>query len=192
MEAGLRVSRVAVEQMARSDRLLDRQRHRTVTGSRSQLDRHSDRLLHRAHTVRGAVRGQVETHSRQTAARGARLARSAVRAIGAGEQTLTSRSGRLAALPERRLTAEDLRLSQWRRILGAYDYQRQLERGYSVTRDTSGNVLRSTSGVEPGSVLFTMLSDGEVVSRVTDSGNGPVDRVPRAPQQDRQHDEGMS
>ena len=192
MEAGLRVSRVAVEQMARSDRLLDRQRHRTVTGSRSQLDRHSDRLLHRAHTVRGAVRGQIETHGRQTAARGGRLARSAVRAIGAGEQTLMSRSGRLAALPERRLMAEDLRLSQWRRLLGAYDYQRQLERGYSVTRDTSGNVLRSTSGVEPGSVLLTMLSDGEVVSRVTDSGNGPVGRVPRAPQQDRQHDEGMS
>jgi exonuclease VII large subunit len=88
--------------------------------------------------------------------------------------------------------AEDLRLSQWRRLLGAYDYQRQLERGYSVTRDGSGNVVRSTSGAGPGSLLFTMLSDGEVVSQVTDSGNGPDRRVQEVPQPDRQHDEGMS
>jgi len=191
MEAGLHVSRMAGEQMARSERLLARQRHRTVTGSRSQLDRHSDRLVHRAHTIRGAVRGQIEIHGRQTASRGATLARSAVRAIGAGEQTLTSRSDRLAVLPDRRLMAEDLRLSQWRRLLGAYDYQRQLERGYSVTRDSSGNVVRSASGVEPGSVLFTMLSDGEVVSQVTNPATGPTAGSGAAPR-DRQHDEGMS
>jgi exonuclease VII large subunit len=64
-------------------------------------------------------------------------------------------------------------VAQWRRLLGAYDYQHQLERGYSVTRDVAGNVVRSASDLGPGSVLFTRLSDGEVVSQVTDDRTTP-------------------
>ena len=65
-----------------------------------------------------------------------------------GASLLTGRSRRLAGLPERQLVAEDRRIDQWRRLLGAYDYQRQLERGYSVTRDASGQVVRSVSGID--------------------------------------------
>jgi exonuclease VII large subunit len=89
---------------------------------------------------------------------------------------MADRTRRLVLLSGRRLEAEDVRLGQWRRLLGAYDYRRQLERGYSVTRDAGGTVVRSTHDVEPGSVLFTHVVDGEVVSTVAD----PLEHIPAA------------
>jgi exodeoxyribonuclease VII large subunit len=53
-------------------------------------------------------------------------------------------------------------------LLAAYDYHRQLERGYSVTRDREGRVLRSASSVLPGAQLVTQLADGAIDSEVTD------------------------
>jgi exodeoxyribonuclease VII large subunit len=130
-------------------------------------------------------------------AKGTTLARSAVRSLGASEEMLASRSERLAPLPDRRLKVEDLRVAQWRRLLGAYDYQHQLERGYSVTRDAAGNVVRSASELEPGAVLLTRLADGEVSSEVTNthhrsSAETQASRNDSSVSEvDRQRDEGM-
>ncbi len=82
---------------------------------------------------------------------------------------LGRRAGRLAGLPARLLEVEELRADQRRRLLGAYDYQRQLERGYSVTRAASGAVLRSVEGLAPGTALVTQLADGTVDSTVTNT-----------------------
>jgi len=83
------------------------------------------------------------------------------------EVRLTSRAGRLGGLPSRILEVEDLRAGQRHRLLGAYDYQRQLERGYSVTRDPSGAVVRSVVQLAPGTVLTSQVADGTVDSTVT-------------------------
>lgn len=147
-----------------------------------RLGRHAERLDHRARTLRGVVRGQVDSHAHQLEAKGGALARSTLRSLHADEEMLLARSDRLATMPARRLVTEDLRIAQWRRLLGAYDYQRQLERGYSVTRDGSGSVLRSVAGLRPGSRLVTQLSDGEVASEVTGTVTGT--------DIDEQHDEG--
>jgi exodeoxyribonuclease VII large subunit len=198
MEAGFIAGRLARDQLAVSERLLDRHRHGMVTGARAQLDRHADRVVHRTHTLRGAVRGQVDSHARRLETKGGALARSAVRSVVAGQSTLDAHRRRLAGLPDRRLQAEDLRIAQWQRLLGAYDYRRQLERGYSVTRDDQGRVLRSTAGLTPGSVLHTRLADGQVVSAVTDSdtdtsGDGGPDRDATTDvDRDRQPDEGTT
>jgi exodeoxyribonuclease VII large subunit len=147
--------------------VLARHRHGAATGARSQVDRHSDRLAHRASILRGTARGQIDAHSRQLSVKGGGLARSATRSVDAGQERLTARRRQLTTLPLRRIEVEDFRLAQWQRLLGAYDYQRQLERGYSVTRDPSGSVVRSTSGLAQGSLLVTQLSDGQVASTVT-------------------------
>ena len=170
VEAGGVAARLGRDQLARSERTLDRHRRGMVTGARSQLDRHADRLMHRAHTLRGGTRGQIDAQGRHLVVRGGALARGAVRSLETGQATLSTRTVRLAALPDRRLEGEDLRVEQWRRLLGAYDYRRQLERGYSVTRDDSGKVVRSASELDPGSRMVTRLSDGEVVSIVADRG----------------------
>jgi exodeoxyribonuclease VII large subunit len=166
IDAGQVVARMAAERITSTERSLDRQRRRVETGARSQTDRHADRLVHRARTLRGAARGQVDAHRNHLSVSGGILARSALRTLSGHRLEVERRADRLAALPARRLEAEALRVGQWRRLLGAYDYQRQLERGYSVTRDGSGRVIRSVSGVGPGSILHTRLPDGELVSTV--------------------------
>jgi exodeoxyribonuclease VII large subunit len=165
-----------------------------VTGARSQLDRHHDRVVHRTQALRSSVRSQVDGHGHRLVAKGSALARSAVRAVDAGEAALHTRSHRLAGLPDRRLQAESLQVEQWQRLLGAFDYQRQLERGYSVTRDGEGRVIRSALDLEQGTRLYTELAEGRVVSEVTGTGDR---RTPvrggdpsQAPTDDRHDDEG--
>jgi len=170
VERGLIAGRLARERFASCRRALDRQRRGTATGARSQLDRQADRVVHRSYNLRTAARSQIDSHERLLDDRAAKLAKSSVRSVGLGQQELLSRARRLALLPARRLEIQDLRVGQWRRLLGAYDYQRQLDRGYSVTRDSTGLVVRSTADVGAGSVLFTQVSDGEVVSTVNDAG----------------------
>lgn len=46
----------------------------------------------------------------------------------------------------------------------AYDPQRALERGWSITTDGSGRLLRSITGIMPGATLRTRMSDGTVTS----------------------------
>ncbi len=169
LEAGAHIRRLAADQMARSEGGLDRHRHRMIIGARSQLGRHSDRLAHRTQALRGSAKGGVERHQHRIEAAGAALVRSALRSLATAESGVTARSDRVAALPDRVLQAEAVRTGQWRRLLGAYDYRRQLERGYSVTRDEEGRVVRSSAAVTTGSRLFTKLAEGSVVSEVTDT-----------------------
>jgi len=91
-------------------------------------------------------------------------------------------------MPERKVVDEDQRLDQWRRLLGAYDYQRQLERGYSVTRDASGRVVRSIHGVDAGALLRTRLADGELASTVEEISEVVVAARPLP--SDRDNEEG--
>ena len=54
----------------------------------------------------------------------------------------------------------------WRRLLAAYDVDRQLERGYSLTLRADGSLVRRAADVAPGQELVTRLADGSVHSRV--------------------------
>ena len=167
IETGALAGRLAREHLSRAERLLDRQRHGMVTGARVQVSRHADRLVHHARSLRGVVRNQIDSRGKELDVKGTALARSATRSMALELQHLSGRTQRLAVLPPRRLEVEDLRVAQWHRLLGAYDYQHQLERGYSVTRDATGAVIRSVAGLGPGSQLVTQLADGEVTSAVT-------------------------
>jgi exodeoxyribonuclease VII large subunit len=160
------LARLAREQVSTADRhLASRQRAATI-GARSQLHRHSDRLAHRARTLRGVSRNQIDTQGLRLAARGGALIAASRRVLRAEEDAVVGRARRLSTAPERELVSEDRRIDQWHRLLGAYDYRRQLERGYSVTRDEQGRVVRSVASIAPGSHLLTRLSDGEVTSSV--------------------------
>ena len=43
------------------------------------------------------------------------------------------------------------RVGTWRRLLAAYDIERQLERGYTITLGPDGAVVRSVAELEAGS-----------------------------------------
>ncbi len=170
LRAGLAACRLARDLLGRAEDEHARRRRATATGVHIQLDRHTDRLVHSARTLRSEARGQLESHRHQLAAGVGSLARCARGTLRSEESSLLGRSVRLGSLPERRLEVEAVRAAHWRQLLGAYDYHRQLERGYSVTRDDSGSIVRSIAGMLPGSHLTTQVADGVVGSEVTAVG----------------------
>ncbi|MGA7420945.1 MAG: exodeoxyribonuclease VII large subunit, partial [Acidimicrobiales bacterium] len=119
-----------------------------------------------AQAVRGVVQGQIDVHGRHLSRQGETIAKAAVRAVEEADRAVVRRATLLSSLPERRLGLDERQVTQWRRLLAAYDYQRQLERGYSVTRGPDGAVVRSIAAVQSGDALVTEVADGALTSVV--------------------------
>ena len=71
------------ERMAPAERTLDRHRHGMVTGARSQLDRHADRLVHRSYALRAAAQGPARRPRSPVDQRVEELAKSSRRSVDA-------------------------------------------------------------------------------------------------------------
>jgi len=54
----------------------------------------------------------------------------------------------------------------WRRLLAAYDVERQLERGYTLTLTADGDLVRSAGALPVGGELVTRFADGTARSRI--------------------------
>ena len=105
-----------------------------------------------------------------------RLSRSAQRLLPALKDAAAVAERRLADFDHRLLpSAKDALSRNERRLVAAesklmlLDPSNPLKRGYSLTLDANGGIVRSASAVSPGDMLVTRLGDGEVVSRVCDS-----------------------
>jgi exodeoxyribonuclease VII large subunit len=114
----------------------------------------------------GTARQQVRWHRERLEHRVAVLTRAAPVALRAQEASITNRSARLGPAARRSLADAEQRVSSWRRLLGAFDVERQLERGYTLTMDTDGRVLRSGTGLADGDVLVTRFADATARSVV--------------------------
>jgi exodeoxyribonuclease VII large subunit len=68
----------------------------------------------------------------------------------------------LVRVVERRLASLDER----QRYLDAVRPERILARGYSLTRDNSGNIIRDAAQIQPGQIIHTELSQGTITSLV--------------------------
>jgi exodeoxyribonuclease VII large subunit len=136
--------RRAAEALAGADRRSVRTRERLAGTARHLLSSHTEGLERRALTV----------------------ARCAPRAVVASGQALAARSRRVEPLVYGQLTRQAERLGSFRRLLGAYDVERQLERGYTLTLDREGRLVRSVAGLAAGTALVTRFADGEALSTV--------------------------
>ena len=75
------------------------------------------------------------------------MARSAPGRLEAREAGVRARAARLGPMGVGHLGRQDERLDSWRRLLAAYDVDRQLERGYSLTLTADGALVRSAAEV---------------------------------------------
>ena len=75
------------------------------------------------------------------------------------ERRLSSAGGRLARAESRRLDASEARLR-------ALDPARVLERGYTITRDRDGQVVKRVASLSAGDRLVTEFADGDARSVV--------------------------
>ncbi len=104
------------------------------------------------------------------AARAQLAARDGLRSLVDADRSLSGRAARIGPLVLGHTGRAADRLAHWRRLLAAYDVNRQLERGYSLTVGPAGRPLRSVAGLSAGDAVTTRLADGtfdSVVGSVT-------------------------
>jgi exodeoxyribonuclease VII large subunit len=111
--------------------------------------------------VRDRVRRTEETWER-VAARAVALLDERMRRLSLLEQTVLRRPREVVRLEERRLAALADRL----RLL---DPVHVMRRGWSITRDAAGRVVRDASALRPGDAIVTTVANGDVASTVTGS-----------------------
>ncbi len=112
------------------------------------------------------ARQQLRVHRERLSGRAVAAARQAPSAVERSERVLSERAGRLGVLALDRLGRRDEQVRGWRRLLAAYDVDRQLERGYSLTLTADGALVRRAGDVASGQEIVTRLADGSVRSTV--------------------------
>ena len=147
---------------------------RSVAAPAGALGRHARRLVEAADRHLGACQGrlsgsarqQLRWHRERLEHRLAALTRAAPAAVHHAQGSVRACSARLGPAALRSLSDAEQRVSGWRRLLGAFDVERQLERGYTLTMDEDGRVLRSGVALADGDVLVTRFADATTRSVV--------------------------
>jgi exodeoxyribonuclease VII large subunit len=174
-DASHRVSAQARRRMAVATRELDdatRRAARTAPAAlvreRARLDRAHSRVDELATRRTGEVAAHLDACARRVAELGRRATRAAAQAV-------TGRERELVTVANHHLSRATLRLDAGEGAVRALDPRRVLERGYSITRDTDGRVLKRAAAVAPGARLETELATGLITSRVETSTEEPGD-----------------
>src|SRR5262252_9151443 len=95
----------------------------------------------------------VERHRGRAEELGTRAVKQSVATLDGRERALASAGGRLARAEDRRLDTSEARLR-------ALDPARVLERGYTITRDRDGRVVKRAAALSTGDRLVTEFADG--------------------------------
>jgi exodeoxyribonuclease VII large subunit len=184
-----KVAEFLIERMVRADqaladlrRALSREALEPLRAGREALGR-AERGVSLARMRLAAAGGRIDEHARTLA----RLGRGALRDAGRRGEMLR---GRLAELAPRRLAAaERRRVTTGERIAGAgrgrlreaaatlqgverlcqqLAPERTLERGFSLTRDAAGRLVRQPDQARAGDLVTTRVAGGDFKSRVED------------------------
>ena len=113
-----------------------------------------------------AARQQLRVHRERLARKGAVIGRAAPDRLHASGARVRSQAARLGPLSVGHVARQNERVASWRRLLAAYDVDRQLERGYSLTLTASGQLVRSVAALAEQQEIVTRFADGTVESRV--------------------------
>jgi exodeoxyribonuclease VII large subunit len=122
----------------------------------------------RASRVRlsGSARQQLRRHRAHLDRAALTAARTGPRSAVLAQESLVLRRTRVGAAVLGQLARAEDRRAGWRRLLAAYDIDRQLERGYTLTLDTDGHLVRSAGSLRAGQELVTRFADGRARSVV--------------------------
>ncbi len=123
-------------------------------------------MLQHAVGLTRAARGQLRVHGERLARRATAIGRLAPEGLAARQSVLRTHAARLGPLSLGHVARETERVRSWRRLLTAYDVDRQLERGYTLTLTASGELVRSAADLAVGSEVVTRFADGRARSRV--------------------------
>ena len=164
--ASQRVAARARQRMAVAGRELDdaarrarRSASSAVSREHARLDRVHGRLDELARRRTTELGGRLDDCARRVAELGRRATRDRRVALVARERELVTHA-------QHHLERAALRLSSHEGVVRALDPRRVLERGYSITRDADGRVVRRSNDVIAGAIVETELAGGRLTSRV--------------------------
>ncbi|MDQ6796549.1 MAG: hypothetical protein M3011_00750, partial [Actinomycetota bacterium] len=169
----------------------DRLRRRQSSLARSaaaQLDRHGDGMARRAddlrlssrravvgarHTLAGSAErlprlagSVIEEGNGRLQRQASTVARAAMVDLAKSEERVRNTAGQAESTIRRVLGDEERELRGTRRVLVAFDPTRQLERGWTLTLDEEGSLVRSASGLRGGQRITSRFVDGDRTSIV--------------------------
>lgn len=162
---GEALRRAALERLRAGREALGRA-DKGVELARLRLASAGHRLAEHGRALARLGRSRLGAEERRRRALARRLATAAPRLL----ERRTGQPGRVAAalvaVSRARLGEARATLAGLARLCDQLAPRRTLERGYSITRDATGRVLRDPAAVAAGERLTTTLSGGELTSRV--------------------------
>lgn len=134
--------------------------------SANRLRGASTALADRAHRVARRTHAAVERADERLATRAERLGSGPGRALDANRRRLDEMTRRLRLRAPQVLDGQARDLDALTARLALLDPVNLLRRGWSISRDAEGNVIRRVADVTPGAIISTELTDGRLTSRV--------------------------
>jgi exodeoxyribonuclease VII large subunit len=164
-----RLVQTAAAQLGRRTERLERlERALSGLSPGRQFDQRRRALVGLGERLEAAARRQLHRRQAELAGRTAanRLQRAVALRVGVAEGRLAERRGRLERASQARLERARTALAHRRHRLEAASPERVLARGYSITTDPSGRVLRSSAETAPGRDVHVRLAAGALEARV--------------------------
>jgi exodeoxyribonuclease VII large subunit len=140
-----------------------------VRSSSAALERATNDLSDTAHRIARRTHAAVERADERLGMRIDTLARSAPGALERSVASLDERQTRILDRAATVLERSSGRLDVLAARVAALDPAVQLARGWSITRDASGRVVRSIDDVAPSDTVTIAVADGRITSTVTDT-----------------------
>jgi exodeoxyribonuclease VII large subunit len=148
-----------------------------VRSASGALGRATSDLSDTAHRIARRTHAAVERADERLGMRLDTLARSAPIALERAGNSLDDRQARIVGRASAVIERSSDRLDVLAARVGALDPAVQLARGWSITRDATGRVVRSVDDVADDDALTIAVADGLIHTRVADRATG-TNRTP--------------
>ena len=141
------IASLATNELGEATELLSGRAHRIARRTHAAVERADERLSTRRDRLRSVPRRQLADSNRALDVTTTRLVRRIPHVVDAGRRQIDAAAARLALL----------------------DPVNLLQRGWSITRDADGSLLRTADDARAGDLITTQLADGSFTSRIEDS-----------------------
>ena len=137
--------------------------------ARRDLSEAHGRLSERAHRVARNTHAAVERADERLTTRVGRLRLAPVQQLRQAGEAIDRQTDRIVERTPALLTGELRHLESVEARVVLLDPVNLLRRGWSITRDADGRVVRSVDQVESGGLVTTRVADGTLTSRIEDA-----------------------
>lgn len=132
---------------------------RRIEGDKARLDRLAGALLR-------AARGRHQGETRDLESLSTQLLSRSAKRLGEARPRVKQIGAQLTVAARHRIQKESLRLEGWSRLSTELSPRRILERGFSLTLNSVGTIVRRVHEVSPGEEIQSVFADGRLRSRV--------------------------